>query len=138
VITIREAGPADAPAMAPLLAQLGYPATPAEIATRFDPSQTALLAEEGGRAIGLAVLHVTPMLHLAQPNARLLALVVDEAIRSGGVGRQLLAAVEARARAAGCPSIELSSNKRRTRAHAFYEAQGYEANSLKFYRRLDP
>ncbi len=47
-------------------------------------------------------------------------LVTAEGSRSGGVGRALLAELEARARATGCTLIDLDSAVHRFDAHRFY------------------
>jgi GNAT superfamily N-acetyltransferase len=51
--------------------------------------------------------------------------VVDEAHRSGGVGRALLGAAEAWAREHGCEVVTVRSRVARERAHRFYEREGY-------------
>ncbi|HEX7688855.1 MAG TPA: GNAT family N-acetyltransferase [Burkholderiaceae bacterium] len=48
----------------------------------------------------------------------------------------MLAAAEDRARAAGCSHVELSSNERRTRAHAFYEREGFAEVRRRFVKRF--
>ena len=53
-------------------------------------------------------------------------LIVDQEIRSHGVGELLLGAAEAWARNRGCNAISVLSNLRRDRAHGFYERNGYE------------
>ena len=63
-----------------------------------------------------------------------LALVVDEACRGAGAGAQLLAAAEGFAQAHGCAQLELSSSATRTRAHRFYEQNGYQEKRLRFLK----
>jgi hypothetical protein len=53
-VSIREAGPADAPAVAGLLAELGYPSSEEEFHTRFERHSVVagshlIAAEEDGR-----------------------------------------------------------------------------------------
>ncbi len=137
---IRDATPADAQGLAPLMAELGYPATAGKIAARLTPFITSgeppLVWDEGGALLGVLVWHVTPNLHRAGPVGRTVALVVSEAARGRGLGRALVAAVEARCKAAGCVMMEVSSNMRRGEAHRFYEGLGYERSSYKFARDL--
>jgi len=53
-------------------------------------------------------------------------LVVDRDARSGGVGKQLIAAAADWARAHGCTHLALSSGMGRVDAHRFYEREGME------------
>jgi GNAT superfamily N-acetyltransferase len=138
---IREATPADAAEAARLLAALGYPTPPDVLASRLQSfaaaGETALVAAEGlGRLLGLVTIHLTPVLHRAGPVGRMTALVVDESARGRGVGRALVSAAEALLKARGCVLIEVTSNKRRADAHAFYERLGYDATSLRFGKPL--
>lgn len=137
---IREARLDDAPALAGLIAELGYPWSAGEIAARLQPMLDAgeppLVFEEGGAVIGVLVWHVTPTLHRAGGVGRTVMFVVSEAARGRGVGRALLAEAEARFRARGCVMAEVTSNVRREQAHAFYEGLGYERTSYRFGKPL--
>ena len=63
-------------------------------------------------------------------------MVVAEAARSGGVGAALVAEAEARLKADGCGLIEITSNAKRLRAHAFYERLGYERTSIRLAKQV--
>jgi len=83
----------------------------------------AVLAAEG-RVVGWT--HVVPCLQLEDaPYAELAGLVVDESARGIGVGKVLLAAVEAWACTHGFEAMRVRSNVVRERAHRFYEREGY-------------
>ena len=136
---IREATAEDAGLISGLLEELGYPATPAEVRKR--------LAELGGddRVLicerGFVSLHRIPLLAEGGCLARITALVVFERHRGGGVGRALVGAAEAVARAWGCYLLEVSSGRRteRAAAHRFYPALGFEdssAHSVRYWKRL--
>ena len=141
-LRIREAAPADAPALAPLMGQLGYPTTPERVTRALAEVREAgarvLVAEVAGEAQGVAVVFRMVSLHKPAPVAYLSALVVGESVRGQGVGTALIAAVEATGRAWGCAAIELTSNNRRADAHQFYAALGFVSESRKFRRVIPP
>jgi len=121
----------DVAGLAGLLGQLGYPTTEAAVRERLgqwldDPASWLIGADDGGDLVGVAALHVMPMLEIDGRLGRLLALVVDEAYRGRGLGQSLVAAVEEQARAAGCVKMEITSSRDRTRTQVFYQLLGYD------------
>lgn len=128
---IRKAKRSDAPRLAELSTQLGYPSTAEETAKRFrklgPPSLSALFVAELPSAGVVAWAHVS-VTHLLEVGTRaeLNGLIVAEGQRSLGAGAKLLDAAEDWARKHGCPSVSVRSNVIRERAHKFYERQGYE------------
>jgi GNAT superfamily N-acetyltransferase len=130
-LKIRRAQTSDAPRLADLSGQLGYPTTGAEMAKRLDKlkptSQNALFVAQSSHAgvVGWAHVSVTHLVEVGT-RAELNGLVVAEGQRSLGAGARLLEAVEDWARKHGCPSMSVRSNVIRDRAHKFYERQGYE------------
>jgi GNAT superfamily N-acetyltransferase len=129
-VTVRDAEDRDAPVIASLCGQLGYP-TPAEAV----PSRIDLL-RDGGQArvvvaavedavVGLATIHVRHMINHEAPIGQLTLLIVDDSARGQGVGRILVAESEAWARARGCKRFVVTTALRRTEAHAFYEKLGF-------------
>lgn len=140
VIRIRQAAEADAECVSSLLGELGYVTTPGEAAERLRAVAAAgactLVAEIEGVAVGFASVERCVWIHRRRPVALLTALVVNHATRGRGVGRALVAHVEAIARAWDCESMELTSNDRRSDAHRFYAALGFESRSRKFVRAI--
>ena len=138
--TIREARPDDAAAIAGLLGQLGYPAAADEVAPRIAALLAAgdrlLVAELDGKIVGLADLHVSPSLEYDRPAGKLAALVVDERYRGVGVGRALVEAMEAEARARGCAVFFVTTAERRADAHAFYQRIGLEHTGRRYAKTL--
>jgi GNAT superfamily N-acetyltransferase len=130
-LKIRRAKSADAPRMAELAGQLGYPATAAQIRGRLrgiEPaSQNAVFVADSAKDGVIGWLHVSkePLLEV-EIRAEVNGLVVAEGQRSAGAGAQLLAAAENWARKNGCKSMSVRSNVIRERAHKFYERNGYE------------
>jgi len=130
-VEIRRAKSTDAPRIAELSGQLGYPTEPAEIARRLrkikPPSQHAVFVAESTERKVIGWLHVSVCPLLEVPlRAEVNGLVVDDGERSRGTGALLLRAAEEWARSRGCKSMSVRSNIIRERAHQFYLRSGYE------------
>jgi len=125
---IRPMTAADAPLVADLTTQLGYPSTAEEAAERLATlagRDAALVADAEGRVVGwVHVILVTSL--VSDLKADIGGLVVDEDHRSSGIGAALLAAAEAWARDQGASRMLVRSRIARERAHQFYERKGYE------------
>jgi GNAT superfamily N-acetyltransferase len=138
--TIRDAGAADAGAIARLLTQLGYPSDADAVANRLDRLRVVgdrvVVAEVDGEVVGLAHLQVSPGLERDRPVAKLGGLVVDEQHRRRGVGRALAEAMEQEARLRGCELLFLTTAEGRDDAHAFYESAGFELTGRRYSRTL--
>ncbi len=63
-------------------------------------------------------------------------LVVAEAVEGRGVGRALMAGVEAWAQAQGFGAVELDTGVANTRARTFYARLGYAEESVKLVKML--
>lgn len=132
-LKIRRARRGDAEWIARLSAELGYPATAAQVATRLrqlkpTSKHAVFVAESPGAATGLiGWLHVS-VSHLLEIDMRaeVNGLIVAEGHRSAGAGAKLLEAAEEWARRRGCSGMNVRSNVIRERAHGFYERNGYE------------
>jgi len=139
-LTIRDAAAADAPAIALLLGQLGYPTGPSAVEERLERLRIVgdriVVADVDGRAVGLAHLQVAPALEFDRPAAKIGALVVDNAHRGRGIGRALVEAMEDEARTRGCGVLFLTTSERRGDAHAFYERVGLEKTGRRYGRTL--
>src|SRR5688572_4404172 len=140
-MAIRSATAADAGAIAALLGQLGYPATTPEVVARLVrldafPSASVLVADQGGKVVGLVTGHVFPSIHGSALVAWLTTLVVDDEHLHQGVGRELSAAIERWARGLGAIRISVTSGKHREGAHRFYERIGYERTGVRLTKPL--
>lgn len=139
-IRIRTAHAGDSAELAGLFAQLGYPSDAAGVAARLvacGPQDHVLVALDGGRVVGAAVVHVTVPVHCAGPWGRLSALVVDAEARGAKVGAQLLRAAEAWCAQRGCTRMELTSGEQRADAHRFYLNNGYAERPKRFQKLLN-
>jgi GNAT superfamily N-acetyltransferase len=141
-LKIRRAKITDAPRIADLSGQLGYPATAEQIRRRLrqiqPASQNAVFVAEAKEAGIVGWLHVSkePLLE-SDMRAEVNGLVVAEGHRSLGAGARLLAAGEDWARGRGCKGMSVRSNVIRERAHKFYERNGYEHyKTQKSFRKL--
>lgn len=139
--TIRIARDDDAPALAVLLAELGYPASTEQAAARLASLQgyrcaVAYVAERGGAVCGLATVHSHVALNRDEPAVQLTLLVVAGAVRGGGVGKRLVQAAEEWAREIGAQRLVVSTAVHRAGAHAFYETLGYELTGRRYARLL--
>lgn len=136
-LEIRRAMGGDAPALSALLAQLGFPSSPEEIAQRMTTLHSpVLVAVRDGKIVGTATTNVMHVIHRPKPVGRLSALVVAEGERGKGIGRALVHAVEQVMEAEGCGLLEITSNLKRDNAHAFYKHLGYETTSYRFKKAL--
>lgn len=138
---VRPAELGDASDVARLLGELGYPCSRDEAAERIavvrhDPRQHLLLAEIDGEACGLVSLYTLYSVLHGDELARITGLVVQHACQGQGIGRRLLREVELISRRSGVRRIEVTSNARRERAHAFYRQCGYADGSLRFIKAL--
>jgi len=129
---IRTVAPADAPEVARLATQLGYPSTASQVAARLEAltgrADGAVFVAEAedpaGRLAGWISVRGRHQVE-SDPDAVIEGLVVDAEVRRRGVGRALIAAVEDWARARGYGSVRVNSNTVRAEARRFYESAGY-------------
>ena len=133
-LAIRAARPKDAEAIAELIVALGYEVAASEVGRRLKDVR-ALVAEKG-KIVGVLTISVMTVLHRPRPVGRISMMVVAEAARGAGIGAALVAEAERRLKAAGCGLVEVTSNRKRLRAHAFYERLGYERTSYRFAKQI--
>jgi GNAT superfamily N-acetyltransferase len=128
---VRPPTPSDYDKMADLAGQLGYECTGAQVRARIDGmrdlNEYAVYVTElaGGQIAGWIAVYTFRAVAL-DSFAEISGLVVDQQIRSRGIGRALLAIAEQWARSRGCSTISVRSNVTRERAHQFYTRNGYE------------
>ncbi|WP_028081990.1 GNAT family N-acetyltransferase [Solimonas soli] len=126
---VRPAGLDDAPAIAALSGMFGYEPDVdahterlAQLLSR--PEHAVWVAEHEGRVAGW--LHAMLRLSLeSRSYIEIAGLVVDQGLRSRGIGAALLRAAEQWAKERGHHEMRVRSNVLRSRAHAFYAREGY-------------
>lgn len=91
---------------------------------------------------GIAVMRLRPALWTSGQEAYLQELYVAPALRRQGIGRALLEATMAVARAAGASGIDLNTGETDTEARALYESAGFtnregspDGPAMLFYER---
>ena len=94
-----------------------------------------IAAHVDGEISGVAGIRVIEMLYCGR------ILVVDDLItdadaRSGGVGRAMLAWLDAEAARLGCVQVHLDSGLHRIDAHRFYEREGFQKTAWHFVRSI--
>jgi len=133
---IRAAKTEDSEHISALMLQLGYQVTSAQTSEmilahqkRNDEVYVGLLDNKVCAVIALIYFDYFPG---AQRLCRITALVVDESLRGQGCGTKLIKLAQARANARQCSGLELTSNFRRQKSHAYYAHLGFEKTSYKF------
>ena len=142
-LQIRLAEEADLPAVLALYAQPGMddehvlPLPEAQrIWREFQryPSYRLFVANEAdGTVVGTyALLVMHNLAHMGTPSAVAEDVVVSADRQGQGIGRALMAHAVQEARSAGAYKLALSSNSKRTQAHAFYTALGFQQHGVSF------
>lgn len=142
-IRIRAAELSDAVVLANLMSQLGYPTRTSEMEMRLktilpDRRYQTWVAVCDGKVRGMIGTFCYQGYEHNNPSAKILALVVDEAMRSVGVGKALIAAAEADLANQNITRLIVNTRLTRKDAHVFYERAGYEKNGFRFVKTLRP
>ncbi len=139
VPVFRDAESADADWIAGLLSDEGYPAGASDIVRRLERfaemGSLVRIAERDGERLGFIAVHLVPRFEHDDQLARVIAMVVDPAVRSRGIGRALLAEVDRAAIEAGCAFVEVTAGHHRTDARRLFEAAGFDASVTTYLRK---
>ncbi|HZC37271.1 MAG TPA: GNAT family N-acetyltransferase [Sphingomicrobium sp.] len=137
---IRDAKTSDAARLVELIRYLGHEidekAVRKNLGKLKKTDETPLVATLEKSVVGLIGIHRMVTVHRPAPVGRITVLVVAKEVQDHGIGRMLVEAAEAQLRNAGCQIVEVTSNDRRTAAHAFYRHLGYERTSMRFMKTL--
>jgi ribosomal protein S18 acetylase RimI-like enzyme len=140
MIRIRNATPADAPALARMNTAFNGVSDPAEqIAARLAACadfETPILAELDRQAIGFACVRVVPCVLYAEPYAELTELFVERAYRHQGIGRALIERAEQLARARGATDMIIMTSVSNSAAQALYRSAGYDTYAVALNRKV--
>jgi GNAT superfamily N-acetyltransferase len=136
-LEIRPARLGDVEGIATLMMQLGYEVAAGEISERLrrqEERRAVFVAARGRDVVGwVAVCTDEPFVEGF--GGHLEGLIVDDAVRSRGIGAELIEAAEAWARSRGCTEMRVQSNVVRARAHAFYKRHGYATIKSQYHLR---
>ena len=140
----RSAERVDVPAILELLADddisraRGFGVVPEEVdaatwaafeAIDTDPNNELIIGASGGEITATCQLTFTPGLSRGGAwRMTIEAVRVRTDQRGGGIGREMMAYAIGRARDRGCRVVQLTTDKRRTEAHRFYERLGFVAS----------
>lgn len=141
--TFRDATLADLPAIIALLAddplgkyremaQTGD--LPEAYVTAFeaidaDPRNQIIVAEAGGEIVGcLQLTYLLGLTYFGGERAQIEGVRIRADKRGSGLGKALIRQAIERARTRGCVLVQLTSDKRRAEAIAFYGALGFTAS----------
>jgi GNAT superfamily N-acetyltransferase len=103
-----------------------------------DPNQTLLLAELDGRVVGmLQVTFIPGLSRRGAWRANIEAVRVDSSVRRRGIGGWLMSRALENARKRGCRLAQLTSDRRRSEAHRFYERLGFTDSHIGYKLLLE-
>ncbi len=107
-------------------------------AIEADPNHMLVVGERDGKIFATLLLSFLPGLsrHGAW-RAQIEAMRVSGASRGQGIGQELLDWSIEKARQHGCTLVQLTSDRRRTNAHRFYERAGFEPTHFGYKMSLE-
>ena len=136
VSVAREANEEIVAAFRRLVPQLSSSAAPIERdtleATLRSPSNTVLIARDGGEIVGMLTLVMYRL--TTGLRARIEDVVVDARARGRGVGEALTREALRLAAQAKARSVDLTSNPERVAANKLYQRMGFELRDTNAYR----
>ena len=102
-----------------------------------DPREYVLVVELDGVLVGSMI--ATLLVELsgrARPHVLFRSIQIDARYRGRGIGAEMMAHAEEEARQRGATVAELTSSRKRTDAHRFYDRLGYAQSHLGFKKKL--
>lgn len=98
-----------------------------------DPNNDILVAHHDGALAGVVQLTFIPNLtYSGSWRAQIEGVRVAQAFRGRGVGRLLIESARQRAEARGCRLLQLTTDRTRPDAVAFYESLGFQGSHVGF------
>ncbi len=138
-IALRPATIADAPRIAEMFTEEGYPAGASAIEGRLarfaSDDSVVIVAEHGGELLGFIAFHVIARFEHDDTFVRIVALVVDSGARGRGVGHVLINEAERFGRERAAAFVEITAGHHRPAARHLYDSLGYDANLTAYLRK---
>jgi GNAT superfamily N-acetyltransferase len=146
MIAVREASEADLPAVLAIYAQpeldAGDVLSLDDARDRFArfaryPDYKLYVAVDGDAIVGtFALLVMDNLLHRGAPSGVVEDVGVAPELHGRGIGKAMRQHAMQRCRDRGCYKLVLSSNAKRSNAHAFYASLGFEQHGVSFHVTL--
>jgi ribosomal protein S18 acetylase RimI-like enzyme len=140
-VAIRDANLGDAPVLAQLMCELGYPTSEPEMKERMqtistDTNLRTLVAVIDGEVCGMIGTLIVPSHEHNDLTGGIVALVVSPARRRKGVARRLVERAEEDFSRRNIRRVTLTTRLTRKNAHKFYEDLGYEQTGYRYAKNL--
>jgi GNAT superfamily N-acetyltransferase len=146
MIAVREASEADLPAVLAIYAQpeldAGDVLSLDDARDRFArfaryPDYKLYVAVDGDAIVGtFALLVMDNLLHRGAPSGVVEDVGVAPELHGRGIGKAMMQYAMTLCRDRGCYKLVLSSNAKRSSAHAFYASLGFEQHGVSFHVTL--
>ena len=146
MIAVREASEADLPAVLAIYAQpeldAGDVLSLDDARDRFArfaryPDYKLYVAVDGDAIVGtFALLVMDNLLHRGAPSGVVEDVGVAPELHGRGIGKAMMQYAMTLCRDRGCYKLVLSSNAKRSNAHAFYASLGFEQHGVSFHVTL--
>lgn len=138
---VREMLATDSSAVAQLMPDLGYQATPSQVHERFilltsRPDNAFFVAESDGQIVGWSHVYGVRLLE-SDGYAEIGGLVVASSFQRNGAGTKIIRISESWAADKGYARIRLRSGIHREGAHLFYESRGYKKSNVSYAFELN-
>jgi len=137
---IRNAKAGDAARLAELIGELGHDIEVEQVRNNLallgKTKETPLVVTLDDIIVGMCGVARRVVISRPAPLGRITSLIVTKDTQGLGLGRMLVEAAESWMRDYGCKLVEVTSNDRRSEAHAFYRHMGYERTSIRFAKKL--
>lgn len=140
-VETRRAVPGDAPCLAHLMTELGYPTSIDEMAARMAAltgraDHAVFVMVHEAVAAGMVAVSASPSLFSNDPQGAIIALVVSSRFRGRGIGALLVERGEKWFRENGIGYVTVKPSRHREDAHRLYARLGYEHSGLRFSKSL--
>ena len=149
MLTYRNAKPQDLPFIIGLIVEDAVVATDDSVANAMhaeytqalaaidaSPNEEMFVVEDGGKPIGCFQLTYLPgLMRRGMWRGMIEVVHVADGLRGRGHGSEMMRWALEHCRERGCGMVQLTSNKKRTDAHRFYERLGFEKSheGFKYY-----